>query len=88
MSKITIYTTNRCPRCKQVKDFFRRNDIKFEEKDVSNNEEFLEEMVNKTGKALVPVIDFGEKFVIGFDNEIKKSLKKELDYFKSKPAIQ
>ena len=76
MPKITIYTTPECAYCKLTKDFFRQNNISYEEKDVSVDDETREEMAAKSGQLGVPVIDIDGKIVVGFDESaIKKLLK-------------
>ena len=73
--KITIYTTAGCVYCKMTKEFFERNGISYEEKDISNNTA-REEMIEKSNQLKVPVIDIDGQIVIGFDEEaIKKLLK-------------
>lgn len=65
--KITIYTTPTCSFCRMAKNFFREHDLSYEEKDVTRNHDFVEEMVNKSGQMGVPVIDIDEDIVVGFD---------------------
>ena len=67
--KPTIYTTPSCVYCKMAKAFFIKNDVEFEEKNVATDEVAREEMMNKTGQMGVPVTDFGEEIVIGFDKD-------------------
>lgn len=67
---ITIYTTIHCPYCKMVKRYFIERNINFNEKNVGVDEDALNDMVKKSGQMGVPVIDFGEDIVIGFDREM------------------
>jgi len=76
MPKITIYTTPECVYCKLTKDFFRQNNISYEEKDVSVDDETREEMAAKSGQLGVPVIDIDGKIVVGFDESAIKELLK------------
>jgi len=76
MPKITIYTTPECAYCKLTKDFFRQNNISYEEKDVSVDDETREEMAAKSGQLGVPVIDIDGKIVVGFDESAIKELLK------------
>lgn len=69
MPKITIYTTPTCTFCRQAKNFFREHNVAYEEKDVTTNHDFVEEMVNKSGQMGVPVIDIDGEIVIGFDKQ-------------------
>lgn len=42
MSKIKIYTQDGCPHCVEVKNFFKENNIEFEELDVRDDLVYLE----------------------------------------------
>lgn len=50
-----------------AKAFFIKNNIEYSEKDVSVDAKAREEMIEKSGQLGVPVTDFGEEVVIGFD---------------------
>lgn len=76
MTKVIIYSTPTCPYCNMAKEFFKENKIKYEEFDVSTNEDKKDEMIEKSGQMGVPVIIIGDKIIIGFD---KKAIKKELN---------
>ncbi len=73
--KITIYTTAGCVYCKMTKEFFERNNVSYEEKDVSNDTA-REEMIEKSNQLGVPVIDIDGRIIVGFDEEeLSKILK-------------
>ena len=76
MPKVKIYTTQTCTYCFMAKDWFKENNIKYEEIDVSQNEEARKKLVEKTGQMAVPVIEVGEETIIGFD---KNKLSELLD---------
>ncbi|ABQ47724.1 glutaredoxin-like protein, YruB-family [Thermotoga petrophila RKU-10] len=65
--KIKIYTTPTCPYCRKAKEYFRSLGLEFKEVDVTKNPREAELMVKKTGQMGVPVIEIGNKIVIGFD---------------------
>jgi len=69
MPKIKIYSTPACPYCYLLKEYLKEKNIEFEDIDVSQNQEALEELVKKTGAMAVPVIDIDGEIVIGFDKE-------------------
>ena len=54
--KITAYLKTYCPWCIELKEFFIKNNIPFEEKDVSINPEFMEEMIKISGQQKAPTI--------------------------------
>ncbi|PIR89502.1 MAG: NrdH-redoxin [Candidatus Harrisonbacteria bacterium CG10_big_fil_rev_8_21_14_0_10_40_38] len=64
---VTIYTTPTCAYCKMAKEFFKKNEVKYEEKDVAIDEKARDEMINKSGQLGVPVIDVDGNIVVGFD---------------------
>jgi glutaredoxin 3 len=67
--KIKVYSTPSCIYCKMAKEFLKEKGIKFEDIDVSEDQEKAKEMVEKSGQMGVPVINIGGKIVIGFDQE-------------------
>jgi glutaredoxin-like YruB-family protein len=66
---VKIYSTPTCPWCIRVKQFFKENNIAFEDYDVSTDHAKSEEMVNKSGQMGVPVIDIEGEIIVGFDKE-------------------
>ncbi|MBL7073184.1 MAG: NrdH-redoxin [Candidatus Omnitrophica bacterium] len=75
MKNVKVYSTSTCAFCVKVKQFLKDNNVKFEDIDVSQNEERVREMVEKTGQMGVPVIDIEGEIIMGFDKErIRKAL--------------
>ena len=64
---IKVYSTRTCPWCTKTNEYLESRKIPFENVDVSLNREAAMEMVRKTGQRGVPVIQIGEKFIVGFD---------------------
>ncbi len=75
-NKVVIYTTPECAYCKMIKEFFRQNNISYEEKNVSVDDEAREEMVEKSGQLGAPVVDIDGRIIVGFDKEALKELLK------------
>ena len=69
MSKVTIYSTPTCGYCSMAKEYFNKNNVDFEEKDVAMDEAAREEMLSKSGQMGVPVIDIGGEIIVGFDQQ-------------------
>jgi glutaredoxin-like YruB-family protein len=69
MAKVKIYSTPVCPYCTALKEFLKERNIEFEDIDVSQNEEALKEMVEKSGQMGVPVVEIDGEIVVGFDKE-------------------
>ena len=69
MPEVKIFLTPSCPYCFTLKEFLKANNVKFEEIDVSKDEKAKEELIKKSGKMEVPVIEIDRQIVIGFDKE-------------------
>ena len=73
MAEVTIYTTPTCGYCKATKEFFQKNNVQYNEIDVSSNQEKAREMIEKSGQMGVPVIIVrdGDKedLIVGFDQQ-------------------
>lgn len=69
MANVTIYSTPSCHFCHQAKDFFKEHNIDYTEKDVASDLDARKEMVEKTGQLGVPVIEVGEKIMVGYDHD-------------------
>lgn len=75
MSQVIIYTTPTCVYCKMAKEFFKKNNVAYEEYNVAEDDKAREEMVKKSRQLGVPVIDVNGGIFVGFD---QKGLKKAL----------
>lgn len=74
--KVIVYSTPTCPYCVFAKNFFKDNNIFFEDVDVSQDRSRAIEMIQKSGQMGVPVIDIGGQVVVGFQPEVFNSLLK------------
>ncbi|MDN5343156.1 MULTISPECIES: glutaredoxin family protein [Oceanotoga] len=73
--KITVYSTPSCPWCSRAKNYFKSLGLNFKNIDVSKDQKAAEKMVKKSGQMGVPVIEIGNKVIVGFDkNKIDKLL--------------
>lgn len=74
-NKVTIYSTPSCVYCNMAKEFFKENNVAYQEHNVAEDDMAREEMVNKSHQLGVPVIDVDGKIVVGFDKrELTKLL--------------
>ena len=72
---VKVYTTKTCPWCMKTKEFFKENNVKYEEINVGENEQARNEIFEKSGQFGVPVVDVNGSIIIGFDkNALKKAL--------------
>lgn len=65
--KVKIYTTPFCHFCHLAKEYLNRNGVKYEEINVQADPKAAREMITKTGQNGVPVLEIGDKIIIGFD---------------------
>jgi glutaredoxin 3 len=73
--KVTIYSTPSCPFCMMTKRFMKENNIDFEDIDVSTDQAKAQEMVRKSGRMAVPIVDIDGEIIVGFDKgRIRKAL--------------
>ncbi len=75
MAKTIVYSTQTCPWCHRAKDFLKRHNIKFEDKDVAGDAAARTELMQKSGQMGVPVLDIDGTIIVGFDQQaIEKAL--------------
>ena len=79
MPSIVIYSTPTCPFCIMAKNFFKKHNIAYNEKDVAADQMAAQEMIKKSGQMGVPVIEVDNEIMVGFDEErLKKRLKTQI----------
>lgn len=84
--KIIIYTKEYCPHCVYAKNLFDKLGHKYEEIDISNDENLQIEVKNKSGRMTIPQIFIGNIHVGGNDDlqelykkgELKALIEKEI----------
>ncbi len=82
MKKITIYTGPVCNYCDATKRLLKRNNLQFDEIDISSGPEVLNEMINKSnGKKTIPQIFFDNLHIGGYVEIRELEKKKKLIEF-------
>jgi glutaredoxin 3 len=74
MEDVKIYSTPSCPYCKMAKEFLNSKGIEYQDIDVSENRDSLDQMISISGQMGVPVITIGSEVIRGFDREKIESL--------------
>ena len=74
---VKIYTTPTCQYCLMAKQFFKTNNVLYEEVDVLADPKAREEMIQKSHQMGVPVIDIEGEIVVGFDRAGLQRILKE-----------
>ncbi len=67
MANVSIFTTPSCVYCRMTKEFFKKNNIQYQEFNVASDIKAREEMIGKSGQLGVPVTMVDGEIVIGFD---------------------
>ena len=67
MKNITMYTGPMCSFCDAAKKLFSRNNLKYQEIDISSKDGLRDEMIKKAnGKRTIPQIFFDDHHVGGY----------------------
>ena len=69
--KIVLYSASWCPHCKEAKEYFKKNNIAYINRDVEEDSDAMEALVETYKSRAVPVI------VLGNDEKILKGFKKD-----------
>lgn len=64
---VIVYSTSVCLWCVKVKDFLKQNSIAFEERNVKENPAYAQELLQKSGGAMLPVTDIDGTIIVGFN---------------------
>ena len=73
--RVIVFSTPTCSFCNAAKQYFRQKGIRFNDVDVSRDSVAARDMVRRSGRQGVPVIDIGGKIIVGFDrNKINQLL--------------
>jgi thioredoxin reductase (NADPH) len=65
MLPVTVYTSTGCVYCTRLKDWLKEREISFEERNVTENPAYMDELA-KLGIFTSPVAIIGETPVVGF----------------------
>lgn len=75
MPNLVIYTQPVCGYCHELKEYLDKNNIQYEEKDITKSREAWDELVNKYKVRATPLVVYGDKTMVGFSpEELKKML--------------
>ena len=61
MPKLVLYYHPMCPFCVKVLNFIKSNDIEIQTKNISQNHQYLQELINMTQRQRVPVLFIDDK---------------------------
>lgn len=69
VKQVTVYSTPSCSWCNTLKNYLRKNKIRFSDVDVSKDEQAARDLVNRTGQQGVPQTEINGQWVVGFDQK-------------------
>ena len=73
---VKVYSTPTCPFCVHAKEFLKKNNIEYEDIDISKDQEAGMKIMEETGQTGVPIIQVDDDFVFGFNEDKLKELLK------------
>ncbi len=65
--RVLVFTTPTCPWCQRAKAYLRSRGVAFREIDVTRDPRAADDLVRRTGRMGVPVIEIDGRPVVGFD---------------------
>lgn len=69
MKNIILYVKTGCPWCIGVTNLLKEKGVKYEERNVTQNKVFMDEMVQKSGQSKAPTLDIDGHILADSDKE-------------------
>ena len=64
---VEVYSADWCAFCHAAKQYFDKLGVKYTDKNVEHDPQFLNESVQKSGQMGIPVIDIDGTIIVGFN---------------------
>ncbi len=77
--EVKIYTIPTCPWCAKAREWLKKKKIAFQDCNIaeSQNGQYRDEILEKSGQISVPVVDFNGIIVLGFNEQrLEEALEK------------
>ncbi len=65
-AKVIVYTQPGCGPCAAEKEFLKKSEVDFEERDIRENPEYVKELL-EIGAQATPTTIIGDEVIMGFD---------------------
>ncbi|MBP6964831.1 MAG: glutaredoxin family protein [Armatimonadetes bacterium] len=65
--EVKVYSNPTCPWCRKVKEYLQQKGVAYQDFNVAEQRDKLQEMVDLSGQRGVPVIKIGEEVIVGFN---------------------
>ena len=72
--KVTVYSTPTCSWCNTLKAWLQKNNIRYSDIDVSQDQKAAEALILRSGQQGVPQTDINGQIVVGFNQPLLKQL--------------
>ncbi|MBN1790407.1 MAG: thioredoxin family protein [Bacteroidales bacterium] len=72
--QVTVYSTPTCSWCNTLKSWLQKNNIRYTDIDISQNQKAAESLVRRSGQQGVPQTDINGQIVVGFNQPRLKEL--------------
>ena len=69
---VKIYSTPTCPWCDRTKVFLKEHGVKYNDINVITDVKARADMIKKSGQMGVPVIEIGNKIIVGYNEDALK----------------
>ncbi len=66
---VKVYSTPTWPWCHKAKKFLSDNNVSFQDLNVASDEAARKEMIERTGKRVVPVVEVDGEVMVGYDEK-------------------
>jgi glutaredoxin-like YruB-family protein len=67
--KVRLFGLPTCPWCRKTREYLENLGVDYEDIDVSQNRAMAKEMIKNTDQKTVPVVQIGDSWVVGFDED-------------------
>jgi glutaredoxin-like YruB-family protein len=65
--QVLVYSTPTCPWCRKAKEYLDQKGVRYENYNVAEQRDKLQEMVDLSGQRGVPVLKIGDEVIVGFN---------------------
>ena len=66
---VVVYSTPTCSWCNRLKQHLRQNRVRFQDIDVSRDQQAAQQLMERTGQTGVPQTEIDGQWIVGFDQQ-------------------
>ncbi|MDZ7724179.1 MAG: thioredoxin family protein [candidate division KSB1 bacterium] len=66
---VVVYSTPTCSWCTRLKQHLRQNRVRFQDVDVSRDQQAAQQLMERTGQTGVPQTEIDGQWIVGFDQQ-------------------